>query len=386
MLIFGLLVLGTLSMSLLQPVLPLYLTSIGVIPSILGLMFSTRMIGMAIGEAFWGWATDRVGPRLPLILGAFICGAAIFSFTLTQTVPLVFIVLFFWGSVSTAYFPIGRGYIGVTTPVARKATVMGIFAVVMAASRSLGALPSGFIVDTQGYNTVFLISAGIALLGGVVAAVGLQRIGLSTTRPTATHPHKDDLPPSAQGLSYRPLVIQGTIAFLNFFSMGLMMTFLPLLATQVVGVGATEVGILFTIQGLVVVILGIPLGMLADRKGKRLFMILGLLASAAGLAGIAFAQSYSWLIAFIIIRSLGMPLFNPAAVALLSDSVPPQRQSTIMGLYGTSEIAGSIAGSAIGGFIWSAWGPPATFLMGTGGAILGAIMCLSLPRGNPGNQ
>jgi MFS family permease len=159
-----------------------------------------------------------------------------------------------------------------------------------------------------------------------------------------------------------------------------------LLATQVVGVGATEVGILFTIQGLVVVILGIPLGMLADRKGKRLFMILGLLASAAGLTGIAFAQSYSWLIAFIIIRSLGMPLFNPAAVALLSDSVPPQRQSTIMGLYGTSEIAGSIAGSAIGGFIWSAWGPPATFLIGTGGAVLGTIMCLSLPRGKPGSQ
>ena len=123
-------------------------------------------------------------------------------------------------------------------------------------------------------------------------------------------------------------------------------------------------------------ILGIPLGMLADRKGKRVFMILGLLVSAVGLAGMALAGSFPWLIVFIIIRSLGMAMFNPAALGLLSDSVPLHRQSTAMGVYGgVCENTGVIAGSALGGFIWSAWGPRATFLTGAVASILGAVIC-----------
>ncbi len=43
--------LGVLAMSMLQPVLPLYLTSIDVSPEVLGLMFSVAMVGMVFGES-----------------------------------------------------------------------------------------------------------------------------------------------------------------------------------------------------------------------------------------------------------------------------------------------------------------------------------------------
>jgi len=154
------------------------------------------------------------------------------------------------------------------------------------------------------------------------------------------------------------------------------MTFLPLFATQVVGVAATEVGILFTIRGFAAMLLGIPMGMLADRKGKRMFMILGLLVSGAAMAGIAFTESYAWLILFSIVSSLGLTMFSPAALGLVSDAVPPERQSTAMGIYGgVCENTGIIAGASLGGFVWSAWGPRATFLMGTAAACLGAVIC-----------
>jgi MFS family permease len=162
------------------------------------------------------------------------------------------------------------------------------------------------------------------------------------------------------------------------------MTFLPLLATQVVGVSATKVGILFTIGGLVTVVLGIPMGMLADRIGKKRSMIIGLLLSATALAGIAFGKSFSWLIAFVIIRSMGFSIFGPAALGLLSDSVPQQKQSTVMGVYGgVCENTGIVAGSALGGFVWSAFSPQATFLMGAISAILGLLICLTLLERKP---
>ncbi len=371
---------SVLAMGVLQPVLPLYLTFIGIAPAVLGLMFSVAMIGMVIGESSGGWIADRVGLKLPLSVGTFLCAPVVFCFVLTRNIPAIFLIFFIWGIVRAAIFGPGRGYIGNTAPLSKKATFMAILATTLAVSRSLGALMSGFVADTWGYDCNFFISSGIALLGGVAVVRGLRRIPLVKPRlPAAsTAPTDGSLSPkSAYG--YRPFAFQCTVAALNFLGMGTM-TFLPLLATQVVGVKATEVGILFTIGGLVTAVSLIPLGRLADRKGKRVLMILGLLVSAASLAGLAFAKSFPWLIISVIIHSLGGAMFSPAAVALLSDIVPAHWQSTAMGIYGGCEDIGVIAGSALGGLVWSAWGPPSTFLIGTIAAGVGAAICFGFIR------
>lgn len=380
--------LGVLAAAILQPILPLYLTSIGVVPTVLGLMFSVVMAGMTIGDIFGGWLADIVGIKTPLSVGTFVGALAVFSLVLTQNIPAIFLILFFWGIVRSAFYGPIRGYIGAAAPPLKKATFMASIFVVMSASRSLGALPSGFIVDTWGYHWIFFISSGIALLGGLAVVIGLRKIRLVKPKPPAVSPSLADKPPSPdQRMSYRSLAPQGTVAALQFFGLGISMTFLPLLATQVVGVGAAEVGILFTIRGLVTMVLGIPLGILADRKGKRLLMILGLLVSASGMAGIAFAESFAWLILFVIICTLGGAMFNPAALALLSNSIPLQRQSTAMGIYGgVYEGTGIIAGSALGGFIWTAWGPRVTFLVGAVAASLGAITCFGFVKEKAGMQ
>ncbi len=374
--------LGVLAMSILQPILPLYLTSIGVAPEILGLMFSVGMVGMAFGESFWGWVADKVGLKIPMSVGTFVCGLAVFCFVLTQNVPAIFVLFCFWGMVRSAIFGPGRGYFGANAPPLKKATFMAILTVIMSVSRSLGALPSGFVVDNWGYHWVFFISCGIALLSGVVVVTGLKKTRqMKLELPTVSPSPTDKLLSPDQVYSYRPLAFQCVVAAFLFLGNGISMSFLPLLATQVVGVSATEVGILFTMEGLTTMALGVPMGMLADRVGKKAFMILGLLASAVAMTGYAFAESFLWLMVFVIIRGIGMSMFGPAALALLSDSVPFQRQSTAMGVYGgVGEDTGVIAGSALGGFVWSAWGPRATFLMGTVASSLGAVICLGWVR------
>jgi len=51
-----------------------------------------------------------------------------------------------------------------------------------------------------------------------------------------------------------------------------------------------------------------------------------------------------------------------------------------MGIYGVCEDIGVIVGSAVGGFVWSAWGPHPTFLIGAVATGLGAAICLGLLR------
>jgi len=373
--------LGVLATNIIRPILPLYLTSIGVSPKTLGLMFSVAMVGMVFGEVSWGWVADKIGVKLPLSVGTTIFGLITLFFALTQDISFLFIVFLFWGLTRSAIFGPGRGYIASAAPPSKKAASMAIMAVLLAAARSLGALPSGFIADTWGYRFVFFAACGVALIGGGVLFIGMRKTRWMALKPTSVPSSFPTMTSFKSAISiYRPLAPQCLVAALFFLGFGILGTFLPLLASQVVGgITATQVGILFATAGFVSMLLGIPLGMLADHAGKKKIMILGLLISGVAMAGMAFANSYHWLTLFVIGQSVGMAMFSPASLGLLSGSVPSQRQSMAMGVYGgVGEDTGIIAGAALGGFIWSALGPQATFLAGAIAAGLGVVVSLAL--------
>jgi MFS family permease len=99
------------------------------------------------------------------------------------------------------------------------------------------------------------------------------------------------------------------------------------------------------------------------------------------MAGTAYAGNFAWLVLFMVLNNTGMVLFSPAALGLLSDSVPRNRQSTAMGFYGgVCENVGILGGSALGGVIWDAFGPQSTFLTGAAACGLGAALCLAFVK------
>jgi PPP family 3-phenylpropionic acid transporter len=371
--------LATMAMALLQPVLPLYLTSLGVNPTMLGFMFSVGMAGMVVGESSGGWLADRVGIRVPLFIGTFVCAPLVLAFTFTTSPAIIFVIFFFWGIVRAAIFGPGRGYIGTKIPLAHKATFMAVYAASMAVSRSLGTLTSGFIADARSYDWVFYIAAGIGIAGSILVVLGLRNKHQAKGVPLHVTPERSE----AKELPLyrnRPFIYQSAIALVQFIAIGIS-PFMALLAAEVAHLPAREVGILFTISSITNAVLLIPMGRLADRRSKRMVMVIGLTITAAGQAIIGLSGSFAQIAVGCVIQGTGGAMFGPAAVALLSENVPSQRQSTAMGIYGAFEDAGVIIGSALGGVIWSAFGPaPTFFILGTGAAILGVIMSFTLLR------
>ena len=274
----------------------------------------------------------------------------------------------------------GRGYIGTTVPVSQKATFMAIYAATMAVFRSLGTFLGGFIGDTLGYEWNFYTSVGVATLGGTLVIIGLRKIPWA--KPALLGPASLADDGTSTGIPYRSrsFISQCTVGALYFAAVGVG-PFLPLLAVEVAGVSVTKVGILLTTGSLVNAALLIPMGRLSDRKNKRTVMIVGLLVTAVGLVGLALANNFASLVASVVIQNVGGAIFSPAAVSLLSDTVPLNWQNTAMGIYGACEDIGVVAGSALGGLVWSAWGPPSTFLLiGMTATILGAIVSYALLR------
>jgi len=285
--------LAVMSMNVLQPVLPLYLTqpSIGASATVLGLMFSVGMVGMVFGESSGGWLADKVGIRVPLGIGTIACVPLLLCFVFTKNIPFIFGIFIAWGMLRAGTFAPGRGYIGSTVPFSQKATFMAVNTAAMSVSRSIGSFLGGYIGDRLGYHADFYFAAGILLVGGVLVIFALRKIPVG--RPAFTPPPAaaPDKAPAKAPYRSRPFVVQCVIAILCWASVGVISPFLPLAAVEVAKVDATAVGLLFTISGLVNAVLLIPVGRVADRTSKKYVMITGLVVTAAGMAGIAFSPS-----------------------------------------------------------------------------------------------
>ena len=119
---------------------------------------------------------------------------------------------------------------------------------------------------------------------------------------------------------------------------------------------------------------------LRNRTGKQASMTLGMPRSVLALVGIAFSGCYLSLLFFVGLSSLARALFSPAALALISNTLPPHLQAQASGSVEYGKTLGWLSDQPWG-FICSAWGPQATFLLGTLAPALGATVCFSLPSG-----
>jgi MFS family permease len=372
--VIGVVSLLVMSMAILQPVLPLYLKSIGVEPSTLGLMFSVGMVGMVLGESSAGWLADKVGVKIPMGIGTLGCIIPLLLFTFTQNVPFLFAIFLLWGIVRSAVFGPGRGYIGTNVSFSQKATFMAVYAAAMSICGSLGSFIGGLTSDRLGYSWSFYIAAGAALTAGSLMLWGLRKIPWSKPSVALSGVHQNTSPIKTLFHS-RIFIAQCGVALLSWAAIGIIMPFLPLLVVDVAAVTATDVGILFTVSSLVNAVLLIPMGRLSDRISRKLMMAVGLVVTAAGIAVMALVQSMPLFFMAVIIQSIGRAIFSPAAVALLSDTVTASHQNTAMGLYGSCEDLGVVIGSALAGVIWSAVSPQAAFwLVGVVPGIIGVLM------------
>ena len=371
--VVSILVTGMLSLTILEPILPLYLVHVGFSSKATGVLISILWLGMIIGESSWGWIADKIGIKTPMIWGTLVSGIILLGFLLAKGTYIVFIAILCWGLFRSALFGPVRGYVGKHAPALKKATFMGIIIVVIGGSKSLGALSSGFLASNLGYNWVFYIAIGIYILGGLITVIILRdsRYNVPNLLPVDKHSYPKDWH------KYRCIFSLCAITICEYFGLGLFISFLPLLITQVVGLSITSVGVLFTVRGIITMVLGIPMGMLADRKGKKLLMIIALATSAISMIGISLANSFFYFLVSVVLFEIGLTTYSPAALALVSDSVPSERQGSAMGMYGgICENTGIMAGAFSGGFVWKIFGPRATFWLGSLVCMIGVIMCL----------
>jgi MFS family permease len=125
-----------------------------------------------------------------------------------------------------------------------------------------------------------------------------------------------------------------------------------LYVTNIHGVTVAAYGTLIAIQMMTSILVYIPAGRIADRIGRKPFVILTFLSFALFPLAIIFASNFAWLIvAYVIggLREIGEPSRKAMIVDLAHDNI----RARSVGLYYLVRSLSITPAAAIGGLLWN---------------------------------
>jgi MFS family permease len=166
----------------------------------------------------------------------------------------------------------------------------------------------------------------------------------------------------------RLLVICGSTV-LVMAGQGMVGPVLPLFARDF-GVSAAVVGLTFTAFGLARLLLNIPAGIWADRRGRRFLLVGGPLITSIGMLGSGLSPSIWVLLGWRLVAGAGSALYMTGAQIYLVDIAGADRRARYLATNQGALLVGVSAGPAIGGLMAAAFGLRAPFLF-VGVAALG---------------
>ncbi|MBF2064005.1 MAG: MFS transporter [Calothrix sp. C42_A2020_038] len=157
-----------------------------------------------------------------------------------------------------------------------------------------------------------------------------------------------------------------------------MASLLPTLPLYIQHIGATkqQVGVTMGSFAIGLLLFRPYLGKLADERGRKLVLIIGILAAALAPLGYAVATSVPVLMALRAFHGISIAAFTTAFSALVTDIAPSHKRGEIIGYMSLVNPIGMAIGPAIGGYLQEIAGYMPLFLLATTFAIL-ALLCTS---------
>jgi MFS family permease len=131
---------------------------------------------------------------------------------------------------------------------------------------------------------------------------------------------------------------------------------------------------------IIYAVLATPLGVLSDRWGRAPVLIAGYLAFALVYAGWTVANQNWHVWALFAVYGIYAAATDGVSKALIADVIPKTQRGTAMGWFNGVTGFAALPANVLGGWLWSAFGPGATFGFGAwAGFVAAALMIAWLP-------
>jgi len=298
-----------LGVGIISPLLPLYAEKLGATGIWIGIVFASFAISRTIITPVVGRLSDRSGRKLLLSVGLLASSIISLGYIWANSITQLTLVRLIHGAAGGMIQPIAQAYIGDISPKGEEGKWMGYFNAAFFTGFGFGPLMGGVLTDHFGMTVAFSAMGGLNLLAFLLVALLLPEV-----RPGKM---ADNLRPSFKEMSSSGMV-KGLFSFQLAFSLGrgTFATFLPIFAGIYIGLSPTLIGVLLAVNILLMSLLQVYGGNIADRSNRKALVIVGSLISLSHLALIPLGGNFWQLLGICALGGISGAIATPAASAL----------------------------------------------------------------------
>ncbi len=364
--------------------LPLFFRSSGMSVTETGILIASGTIAGMISSFIFGKVSDHVG-RKPVLL------FAIFGYS--SCFLLFYFFTGFWIFLATRFLEGFTGYVILPTsytmvadmfPEKVRGKAMGLLEGLMTIGRIMGPLIVAYVVPLGAYSLYFLVSTAFVVPGGIINLLLLQETRPETailhgSRLSLTLPH---LHPSSFRLSLRrvggPALMFYLANIVRAFGQQLRQPIFSLFLSEALGLGLTEISIFFSLRAVIIVIFSPFFGRLSDRYGRKPMIVGGTLCLAISDILYTTTRSFSEVLGFRSLNSLGTSMVQATGVALMADLLPASERGFGMGIYNSLTTETATLGAIFSGYLTENLGFNSLFYTSSVASTIGALMISAL--------
>ncbi|MFF7634159.1 MDR family MFS transporter [Kitasatospora sp. NPDC008050] len=327
--------------------LALYLTADrGYSAAYAGLVASLFGLGSAIAALVGGVLADRIGRRPTLLVAQLLTALSTAVLGFADGQLMIASVAFLVGLSSNASRPATSAIIADLVPAADRVRAFALNYWAINIGFGVSAALAG-LVASHGYLALFLADALSTLICAVVVFVRVPE-----TRPAA--PERDHAAPKV-GL--------GTVFRDRRFMVLVGLTFLVALIAQQgsttlavtmgrAGLTTTQYGLVIGLNGLLIVLLQLPVTRLIQGRDRGMLLLVGALLTGWGFGLTAFAGSSAlYYAATVAIWTVGEIMQAPTSMSLVAELSPAHARGRYQGVNSLAWSAASFLGPAAGGLL-----------------------------------
>lgn len=351
------------------PMMPLYVQDLGADIQQIGLFFTLSMIAPLLFQILGGWLSDATGRVRAMAIGS-VAGLAGY---------LVFVAAPSWGwlllgmvglSVATSF--VGPSFQALVAEESTEETrgrvfsiTQGIFMIVGVIGAPLG----GFLADRIGFRWMFAVAAGLYGIATVIRLFMARKIhrqeqaASSAPRPAPSFASLKTSIGTLVGLMFGGGIItwiflSDGVGDVTFSMVG---NLFPVYLNNIAGITKTQLGLLGGLASIVTMAFIFVGGMLSDKAGERVGIVLGNLLIGAAIFIMLNVTAFGWFILAWGLLGMGQALVGPAYNSLISKAVPSHLRGTAFGFFSTSLGVISLPSPYIGTWMWEKFGPRVPF-------------------------
>lgn len=343
------------SIQILLPTLPLYITNIGGNQKDVGYVMGAFTIGAMAVRPMAGLLIDRLGRRKILLAGTALMVVLPLLYHFAAAVLLLLLVRLAHG-ISYSISTTATGTIVADIlPRSRLGEGMGYFGLTSSLSMALAPLLGLWILQVSNYFWLFVT---VSLLAVITFLLSLY-IGCPQEQEPGAKQEIAVSKFSWAGFFEKSALPSAWVIFFLATVFGAVIAFIALHGAEK---GISNIGLFFTANAVAMMISRPLSGRWCDKHGAVMIVLVGHLLTIISMAAIAFSHSVPSFVLAGLAYGLGFGFCLPALQALAVRNAPAQRRGAATGTFFTAFDLGIGLGTILWGFVASLAGYQTMFL------------------------